>query len=188
MSRAFALVLPLVATTAWADEPPTPPPPPTFATRIDGVAGRGMSGVASINLVAGRGNAQANLAAIAQGGFNAAHVAGAQATAVAAGDAARGAVARITDAALGGGRGVLAVNQAAGAANAQLNVLAIGGDEGGAHLIQNVDVTALAAVASGVPLEPDAVPVLPPTREARIDGSAFARPQGVLQINQTAGV
>lgn len=187
MSRAIALALLLVAPAAGADEPPAVPAV-TYSSHIDGNAGRQMTGVASINLVAGRGNAQANLAAIAQGGFSSGSASGAQSTAVAAGDAARSAIARIGDAALGDGSGLLAVNQAAGAANAQLNVLVIGGEDVAAHSFQNVDVTALAAVAAGVPLGPDATPVPPPTRDARIDGAALANPQGVLQLNQTAGV
>jgi hypothetical protein len=187
VSRVALLVLAMLATPAMAADGPTPPLP-VYATGIDGHAGAGMTGLASINLVAGRGNAQANLAAITLTPHDMATASGLQTTAVAPGDVARGAIAHIGENALSSGSGVLAVNQASGAANAQLNLLVLGGDDVAAHMFQNVDVTALAAVASGVPLEPDAALVLPPARDARIDGAAFANPQGVLQLNQTAGV
>lgn len=187
MSRLAVLALAMLATSAMAADGVTPPLP-VYVSGIYGHAGQGMTGLASINLVAGRGNAQANLAAITLTPHGAASASGRQTTAVVAGDVARGATAHIGDDALSSGSGVLAVNQASGAANAQINLLVLGGDDAAAHMFQNVDVTALAAVASGVPLEPDAAPVLPSLRDARIDGAAFANPQGVLQLNQTAGV
>lgn len=151
---------------------------------IDGFAGQGMSGVASINQASGRGNVQANLAAFALGGD--ARTTALQAAAVEAGDAAQGASVRIGDAALSGTTGVLSVNQAAGAANAQLNLLAVG-DLAEASVLQTVDVTALAAVAAGAAAPAD--PAAPrPLRDASIEGAALAHPQGVLQLNQTAGV
>jgi len=184
---ALATCLLLVPVT-WAADPAAPRPARSYSSTVDGDAGRYISGVASINLVAGRGNAQANLAAIAFGPHTGARASGLQATAVEAGDVGSDARVQIGDGALAAGTGVLAVNQAAGAANAQLNLLGVGTDDVSAGLFQSVDVTALAVVASGVPLAPDAAPAPPAAREARIEGTAFANPQGVLQLNQTAGV
>lgn len=181
--RAAVLALCLAAFVAAAGEPSVR----TDRSTIDGLAGQGMSGLAAINQATGRGNAQANLAVFAVGQHAGARASGLQATAVEAGDVAASAVARIGGGALAGTTGLLSVNQAAGSANAQLNLLAVG-DLAEATAVQSVDVTALATVAAGP--APDAADALAPVplREARIEGAALANPQGVLQLNQTAGV
>jgi hypothetical protein len=155
-------------------------------SRIDGQAASRIDGVASLNLAAGTGNAQANLRAVGIADAGLATVLALQSTNAASADRTRDARALITGNALGDARGVLGLNQAAGSANAQANLLAIG-NAAALGVVQQVDNAALAATsapatANDAPLAPAAV------REARIDAGAIASPRGVLQINQTAGV
>lgn len=155
-------------------------------TRVDGQAASGISGVASLNLAAGTGNAQTTLRAIAIGDVALARAFGVQAVDTHGVDVTRDAKAVITDSALGNVTGVVGLNQAAGGANAQANLIAIG-TNAGVTFAQTVDESALAATAA-----PSSATTTNPTpagsREARIDAGAIAAPTGVLQINQTAGV
>ncbi|HEY4583061.1 MAG TPA: hypothetical protein VIG88_09380, partial [Lysobacter sp.] len=91
-------------------------------------------------------------------------------------------------AAFAGARGVVGLNQAAGGANAQANVLVVG-TRPAAGLVQQIDNLVLASVhadagQAGAP----AAPASAPLREARIDGAAVGSSAGILQLNQTAGV
>ncbi|TBR13192.1 MAG: hypothetical protein EPO46_03255 [Lysobacter sp.] len=183
--RLLLLALSGIATAHAADAAP----PVHDIAVIEGNAGTALSGIASINMAAGRGNAQANVGAITLGAGGNAMAMASQATEVAADDLGRDASARITGNALSLGTGVLAVNQAAGAANAQLNLFAIAACDADALVFfaQAIDTAALAAVSSGNSLEPEALSPAA-VREARIDAGAITRPQGVLQLNQTAGV
>jgi hypothetical protein len=155
-------------------------------SRIEGSAASHLDGVASLNLAAGTGNAQANLRAVGLADAGLANVLAVQSTDAAGADRSRGAQALITGAALGDASGVLGVNQAAGAANTQANLMAIG-QAATLGFVQQVDNAALAATAA--PTAAGDAPLAPaPVREARIDAGAIASPRGVLQINQTAGV
>lgn len=156
------------------------------ASRLDGRAAQGVSGVASLNLAAGTGNAQANVRAIAsgEGGLALAHAT--QSVDVAGADLGRDAQVVISGGALGRASGIVGLNQAAGTGNAQANLLAIG-PVALASFVQQVDNDALAATSA-----PTTAATAPSgasgLREARIDAGAIAAPSGVLQINQTAGV
>jgi hypothetical protein len=155
-------------------------------SRIAGDVGAQVDGRTALNIVAGVGNAQANVASIAVGAGES-HSSASQS--VAARVDPRDAVADIGGNVLASGRGLTSINQVAGAANAQANLVAIG-VSAGVELVQSIDVALLADVAAGEPLPADALDSTQPasTREARIGGAAFQGPQGVLQINQTAGV
>ena len=84
-----------------------------------------------------------------------------------------------------GGR--IAVNQAAGTGNAQANLFAIGQlGSPAVALVAGVDDAALAGVA-GDTTSGGAQPTSRP-REAFIADDAFRGSQGVVQVNQTAGV
>lgn len=176
----------LLAGVAFADEPATATRP-RDGSLVDGHGGAALQGVAGINLAAGSGNAQANVRviALAPGGA----VASARQTLDASrADAQRDASAVLAGSAFDAVQGISGINQAAGSANAQLNVLAIG--PGVALAIgQQVDNLALAAthVDAGMYPTTSAVPA-PPRREARVDGTALRAPSGVVQLNQTAGV
>ena len=173
---AFAIVAALLA-------------PPVFAQRaqavIDAGAGANSQGRIAINQAAGTGNAQANLAALAhaQEGLGLADTHSDQRALN-----TRRSVA--ADAAIGGGAfdgvsGALSLNQAAGDSNLQLNTLSIG--SGGASLVALADDAALADTATtGTSTEGTATAT--PDRRATIDLDAFRGSQGVVQVNQTAGV
>jgi hypothetical protein len=155
-------------------------------SRIEGSAASHLDGVASVNVAAGAGNAQANLRAVGMADRGLAQTLALQSTDATGADRSRAAQALITGAALSDARGVLGVNQAAGAANAQANLLAIG-HAATLGFVQRVDNAALAATAA--PTAAGDAPLMPaPVREARIDAGAIASPRGVVQINQTAGV
>ncbi|AXK73185.1 hypothetical protein DWG18_13425 [Lysobacter sp. TY2-98] len=180
MSRRIGLVLLLSALA-----------PAAFAqsrddSRIDGHAAADVSGVASLNVAAGVGNAQSNLRAIAVGDTALAQAFGAQSVDTTGADLARDARAAISGSALDNANGVVGLNQVAGHANAQANLIAIG-TAAGVTFAQSVDESALAATAAPASTTTSSsTPV--GTREARIDAGAIAAPTGVLQINQTAGV
>lgn len=146
------------------------------------------SGRVAVNQAAGAGNAQANLAAIANGAsFEQARVDARQATL--AGDRSRAARAHIGTDAFAQSSGLLSVNQAAGSGNAQLNLFALGGHASAAAAQQvsdALDDRALSSVTGDNAGRP--IGTAPPARDARIDAGAFRGSAGVVQVNQTAGV
>lgn len=211
--RPLLLALLLAPCVAWATEPPTTPadptappaepvPPAVDQARIGDNAVRGASGRIAVNQAAGIGNVQANLAAIALSpqGIGRAHAQARQQPASAA-DRSRTARVRIDGDAFAGSHGALAVNQVAGSGNAQANLFVVGQSPfGGASAaaviaglpgsaptdIAPADDAALAAVA-GEPT-PESTDTIAPIRRARIADGAFRGSQGVVQVNQTAGV
>ncbi|QWP77720.1 hypothetical protein J5226_04715 [Lysobacter sp. K5869] len=175
------LIACLLATAVVADGRAQPP---LDSARI-GAAGRGLDGRAAINQAAGAGNAQANQAALSlssDGAAFAAARADQRIDSSAALAAARRAQARIDAGAFADAHGLLQLNQSAGAGNAQLNQFALARGGGGA-----LDDAALAQVAgpATAPLETRRAPGL---RDAAIADDAFRGGQGVLQLNQTAGI
>lgn len=187
MIRLIGLLLLLVATPALADDPAADAA--RDHSRVDGSAATGMRGLAAVNLAAGSANAQANVRSLASGDLSVSLSRVAQRVDAAGVDATRDAQAVIGAGAFSDFSGVLGLNQAAGGANAQANVLAIAVGPGviGIDIAQQVDNAALAATAAdaGIATATDAPA---PVREARIDAGALAAPTGVVQINQTAGV
>ncbi|OHE84009.1 MAG: hypothetical protein A2579_08415 [Lysobacterales bacterium RIFOXYD1_FULL_69_11] len=183
-------ILLLVSTPAWASDDA-----PSDQATVDGTAARGAQGRIAVNQAAGTGNAQANLGAIASSdgglgivGVHAAQHPGATAPALRERDAA----AHIQGGAFSGTQGVLSVNQIAGSGNAQANLFMVGqGPQGvvaaGVHGITGIDDAALADVAGDANTTEGAVA---PSwrREAVIADDAFRGSQGVVQVNQTAGV
>ena len=188
MNHAGRLVLLLALAAAWGARADEPPVPPADTARITDDALRGAGGRVAVNQAAGIGNTQANLAAIAANG--APSISAVQqppeATAL---DAVRGraAGARVDAHAFAGGSGLLAVNQAAGSGNAQLNLFAVGAGAPADVRLSALDDAALAAVAA-----PPSTGTTPPPpsapRTAVIADGAFRGDRGVLQVNQTAGV
>lgn len=176
---------------AWPALLPAQAPPSGQANTatVEAGAAAGLHGRAAFNLAAGHGNAQANLAAIAHAP-DAPGIAllDARQQVTAAAEAAGPTQAVIADGAFAGSHGALAVNQVAGSGNAQLNLLALGQHAAGAGSITvaNLGDAALAAVAGDPMTEGTAIP--PPLHDARIEPGAFAGSQGVVQVNQTAGV
>lgn len=186
MTRLLA-VLALLATASVPAQEPTSVARSQDRSVIDGRAGAGVQGMASINLSAGVSNVQANVRSIALGPDGAAVATSRQFVDATGSGSTRDAHAVLGGSAFDSAHGVLGLNQAAGSANAQVNLLAIGADAI-AVFGQQIDNLALASVrvepaAAGVATAPESAPV----REARIEGAALGTPSGILQINQTAG-
>ena len=183
-------ILLLVSGPAWASDDT-----PLDQAVIEGAAVSGAQGRIAVNQAAGTGNAQANLGALATSdgglglvGVHAAQKPGAASPALRERDAA----ARIQHGAFSGSQGVLSVNQIAGSGNAQANLFMVGqGPQGavaaGVHGITGIDDAALADVAGDANTTEGAV-VPSWRREAVIADDAFRGSQGVVQVNQTAGV
>ncbi|MDV3255389.1 MAG: hypothetical protein LOX98_08175 [Lysobacter sp.] len=174
---AAALVLSALAAPAAADD----------RAVIEGQAAAGTSGRIAVNQAAGTGNAQANLAAIAiaDGGTGLVGLQARQQPTAGALD--RAASAQLRDGAFSASQGLLSVNQVAGSGNAQANLFAIGQlGSPAVALVAGVDDAALAGVA-GDTTSGGAQPTSRP-REAFIADDAFRGSQGVVQVNQTAGV
>lgn len=162
----------------------------TDVAAVADAAGRGLSGRGALNLAAGHGNAQANLAALAL----ARHDAGAvdlhavqQAWAPSDAARARDAHARIDGAAFTDSRGLLSVNQVAGGGNTQLNLFALGNTDIRLSIapLPVLDDAALASVIGAPAVHGTAHPT--GMRHAQLADDAFRGSQGVVQINQTAG-
>ena len=183
-------ILLLVSGPAWASDDT-----PIDQAVIEGAAVSGAQGRIAVNQAAGTGNAQANLGALATSdgglglvGVHAAQKPGATSPALRERDAA----AHIQHGAFSGSQGVLSVNQIAGSGNAQANLFMVGqGPQGvvaaGVHGISGIDDAALADVAGDANTTEGAV-VPSWRREAVIADDAFRGSQGVVQVNQTAGV
>lgn len=167
-----------------------PVAPGTDRAAIEGNAASGVTGMAAINVASGVSNAQANVRVLASAATTAVVARASQHVDTSRIDVTRDAQAVISSGALGDLHGSLALNQAAGGANAQLNLLAIGVGGGDITLAigQQVDSSVLAATAAGSGLDPTPSTSPAPLREARIDPGAMGRASGVLQVNQTGGV
>lgn len=186
---------PAAAQSTDEETPAAAPPLPHVSAAIADDAGRAARGRTAVNLAAGRGNLQANLAAISLSSNSGRGLVGLQLRQrPATGDRRVDASASIQGGAFAQSQGLLSVNQAAGSGNAQANLFAIGQHSSplaasgvaGLRDIAGVDDAALAAVAGEVPINTTDTP--PPLREAVIAGDAFRGSQGVVQVNQTAGV
>jgi len=180
----------LFATALSTDTEASEVPPANGAdhARIGADSGRSLDGRAAINQAAGVGNVQSNLAAIAAAPAGTA-LASAQASQTASDvhNESRDASARIGAGAFADSRGLLSLNQSAGAGNAQANLFVLATGSALAGLGDGaLDDAALAAIAGET--QNDAAAAAPRLREATIAGDAFRGGEGVLQINQTAGV
>lgn len=148
-------------------------------------AGSGSQGRIAVNQAAGVGNAQANLAAFAHAdsGLGLADTHSLQKASPA--QRAAAASATIEGSAFNDSSGALSLNQVAGSSNLQLNTIAIG--TGGVLLLASADDAALAETTGSAPSTEGAATATP-DRRALIDPDAFRGSQGVVQVNQTAGV
>lgn len=183
--------LPLLALLAAAPVAATgPTPPPRDHARIDANAALASQGRIAVNQAAGSGNAQANLAAlaVANGGGVGVVAVDAQQSVAQGGGTGRDLAAVIGAGAFGAAQGLVSVNQAAGSGNAQTNLFALAQGTGlPATGGVGLDDSVLAAVA-GAPLSPASTWDASAPRHVEIADTAFAGGQGVVQVNQTAGV
>ncbi len=151
-------------------------------SEIDGNVASQATGRIAVNQAAGDANLQANAAAVAVSSQAASASVGIEQKIHGFSGTAPGvAVARIGQNAFAGASGLIAVNQASGAANAQSNSVAVAmGIKG------EVGDEALSAAT------PDAVGLVragasPGLRIVGVDDTAFRGARGVVQLNQTAG-
>ncbi|KRB07685.1 hypothetical protein [Lysobacter sp. Root690] len=191
---AACLLATAICSDARADEP-TAPAGSDRARIAD--AARGLDGRAAINQTAGVGNAQANLAAIAitPEGLALASLHADQriaetdieidAARIASG---RASSARIDAHAFADSRGLVQLNQSAGSGNRQLNAFALSHGRIATGVIAGLDDAALASVAGANGDDAYGANAAPSLREAVIADDAFRGGQGVLQLNQTAGI
>lgn len=185
-ARLIAAVVLCLAGTAGAGAQEAPTPGHDQAG-IAGQAGNAVAGRVALNQAAGSGNTQANLAALAlpADGHGGAAVRVRQQPASGARD--RAASAQLQGGAFTGSRGLLSINQIAGSGNAQANLFVVGRQTAAtAVLVAGVDDAALAAIAAEPGTGDRAAPAA--LRDARIGDDAFRGSQGVVQLNQTAGV
>lgn len=169
----------IVATgAAWAQGTP-------LSAVIDGDAAVNTAGRVAINQVSGGGNAQANLAALST---DAAGVVSSQVV----GRAAPGlsASSRLAGASFNGAAGLVSINQASGAGNAQVNVAVIAPTasvmQQQSHHIEPLADSALSGVAVQSRRQ-DAAPAAEGRQDASIASTALRNTSGVVQVNQAAG-
>jgi len=182
-------LLSLAPLPAWAQSSA-----PVDQARITGAphAVAAPTGRIAINQAAGAGNVQANLAALALAPDGRAVIGLQSRQQAQPGDRQRSASAVIQGQSFNDGSGLLSLNQAAGSGNAQLNLFGIGIGIGIGHaaivtdVFAGLDDAALAAVAGDNATE--GAGASPLVRTATIDSDAFRGSQGVVQVNQTAGV
>lgn len=142
-------------------------------------------GVIGVNLSAGDSNAQINARALSistgQGAASAINQAQQNVTlTVPTSDIA---VSRIRGQALANATGLLSVNQASGAGNAQINAIAISVSAAALAVSENE----LSMTVTGQPLDRSDALDAQQQREVSIDAGAFNGSKGVVQVNQLAG-
>lgn len=147
-------------------------------TIIDGGVGHDAQGVVGVNMASGDSNLQSNTTAIAIGADGQARASTVQVIDGGPFSAPDVAVAKIDGSAFSNATGAIGINQAAGAANAQANsvAIAIGAEvTAEAELAQTVSGIAPAAVDGQY-------------RETAVADTAFNGARGIVQVNQAAGI
>lgn len=158
--------------------------PLAWQSEIGAAALAGSSGGIAVNSAAGTSNAQANMAAIAIGsGFAAVGLENRQEIATGT-DFPRDAAAVIGTDAFRGARGIIAVNQSSGSANAQVNLAGIAVGPFSEVSLDQLGGISAASVDSDPGINRDSQV----TRRAVVSDSAFVGAAGLVQLNQTAGM
>ncbi|MFV3371388.1 adhesin [Pseudomonas sp. NY15435] len=177
--NAHLLTLPLLFCTlpAFAADPST-----VNNANIDSAV-RHYNGVASVNQAAGDEQQQANGRTIAIG-TNAQATTQFRQTVNAFVDPSQAASASITGNAFTNGNGALGVNQAAGAANQQVNAMRISVSA----VAQSVDDSVLSQQNVALPVNSGSANSTTGNRQVVTSDQAFAGSRGVVQVSQSAGV
>lgn len=176
-TRLLVLPLLLCSVTALAADPST-----VNNANIDSAV-RNYRGVASVNQAAGDAQQQANGRAIAIGS-NAQATTQFRQTVNAFVDPSQAASASITGNAFTNGNGALGVNQAAGAANQQVNAMRISVSA----IPQSVDDSVLSQQNVALPVNSGSMDATTGSRQVVTSDQAFAGSRGVVQMSQSAGV
>ena len=183
----LAMALLGIATPACADEMSSMLDYLT-ASRLDGNAFAGATGAIAINMAAGDLNQQANVRAIAVGQHA---IAGADVRQSRLRDLANApdvATAVIGGNALAGASGIASINQASGAGNASFNAVAIALAQQGIREADDDSTLSAAFASAGQQHGFDQGDASAQRRVASVESTALQGFEGVLQLNQVAGV
>ena len=166
------------AGAAWAQSAPV-------SAVVEGDAAANTAGRVAVNQASGAGNVQANVAAVST---DEARVVSSQFVGrVRSGVSASS---RLAGASFNGAAGLVSINQASGAGNAQVNVAVIAPTasvvQQQSHPIEPLADSALSGVASQSRRQ-DAAPAAEGRQDASIASTALRNTSGVVQVNQTAG-
>lgn len=158
-------------------------------SRIDGNALSGASGSAAVNQAAGDLNAQANLRSVAVGTHAVADVIAIQQQTGNSANAPTHASAVIGGRALQGASGIASINQVSGSGNTELNAVSVALAQQGIREASD-DFLSSSGIASAVGAhtvnEPGANTTQ--TRKVGVEATALQGFEGVLQLNQVAGM
>lgn len=156
-------------------------------TRIDEGAFTGASGAIAVNMAAGDLNQQANLRSIAIGRSASASVGALQRNHASIATAPDHASAVIGGSAFQGAGGLVSINQASGAANAELNAVAVALAQQGIREAPDAMLASADFASAGLQAIPEPGAARTQTRRVGVEGSALQGFEGVLQLNQAAG-
>ncbi len=175
---AFVCLVLANATVAAAANPPSTQPLPTDVTEVSGQSFAGSSGLIKVNLTAGSGNQQTNVAAIIAGP-DPLHLHVTQSTGL---SGEENGAAAFADSAFANTVGIIQVNQSAGIGTAQANAVVV---RLGADASEMTD-SALGAIAP----QNTTSAIAPPSNGGNVVGAssdAFRNADGIVQINQSSG-
>nr|WP_311527611.1 hypothetical protein [uncultured Ralstonia sp.] len=177
--RHVVMVLGIAATgVTWAQSAP-------LSAVIDRDVAANTTGRVAVNQASGAGNAQANLAALStdQASVVSSQIVGRAWSALSASS-------RLAGGAFNGAAGLVSINQASGAGNAQVNIAAIAPNASVVqqqfHHIEPLADSALSGAAVQSRRQ-DAAPAAEGRQDASIASTALRNTSGVVQVNQAAG-
>ena len=160
------------------------------SSSIDGNALAGANGVIAVNLAAGDFNLQSNAQAIAFGAQAQAQIEQRQRIQALTASVPDAMIARIGGNALSGARGLISVNQASGIGNREANSIAVvmalaqqGIEESTSARLADLGTQTNGATGGRSQVDPSSSP-----RSASVAGTALRGAEGVVQLNQIAGM
>ena len=156
------------------------------STRIDGQALSGASGVVGVNMAAGDFNQQANLRTFAVGPNAGTRIRASQLQGANLATSPDRASASIGGSAFRGVQGALSINQASGASNSELNVVAATLATQGIREAGDAWFATASASAGGT-ISPAPMADTAKERHVAVESTALREVQGVVQLNQVAG-
>lgn len=156
------------------------------STRIDGQVLSGASGMVGVNMAAGDFNQQANLRVFAVGPNAATRIRASQLQGDNLAPSPDRASASIGGSAFHGAQGVLSINQASGAGNTELNVVAAALATQGIREAGDAWFATASASAGGT-VSPAPMADTAKERHVAVESTAMREVQGVVQLNQVAG-
>ena len=157
-------------------------------TRIEDRAFTGANGAIAINMAAGDLNHQANLRSVAVGALASASVGALQRGQANVATAPTHASAVISGNAFQGASGLVSINQASGAANAELNAVAVALAQRGIRETPDALLASADFASAGLQAIPEPGAARTQTRGVGVERSALQGFDGVLQLNQAAGM